>query len=73
MLASLILFTERKLTRVQEFGLGFWDGISGLVMQPIKGAQETGARGCVKGFGKGVAGVAFKPVAGKPPHPSPFD
>jgi hypothetical protein len=34
-------------------------------MQPVKGAQETGALGCIKGFGKGVAGVAFKPAAGK--------
>ncbi len=34
-------------------------------MQPVRGAQETGALGCIKGFGKGVAGVALKPSAGK--------
>lgn len=34
-------------------------------MQPVKGAQETGVLGGIKGFGKGVAGVAFKPAAGK--------
>jgi hypothetical protein len=41
-----------------------WDGVSGLVMQPVKGAQEAGALGCIKGVGKGIAGVAFKPAAG---------
>jgi hypothetical protein len=45
--------------------LGCWDGVSGLITQPIKGAQESGASGCVKGFGKGIAGVACKPAAGK--------
>ncbi|KAH8752353.1 hypothetical protein F5882DRAFT_231667, partial [Hyaloscypha sp. PMI_1271] len=48
----------------KEFGLGCWDGVSGLVMQPVKGAQETGVLGSMKGFGKGVAGLAFKPAAG---------
>ncbi len=57
------------MTKAQEFGLGCWDGITGLVTQPIKGAQENGALGCVKGFGKGIAGVACKPAAGKIPNP----
>ncbi|KAH8760052.1 hypothetical protein BGZ57DRAFT_932116 [Hyaloscypha finlandica] len=48
----------------KEFGLGCWDGVSGLVMQPVKGAQETGVLGSMKDFGKGVAGLAFKPAAG---------
>lgn len=36
-------------------------------MQPIRGAQETGPLGCVKGVGKGIMGVALKPTAGKFP------
>lgn len=45
------------------FGLGLYDGISGLVTQPVKGAQKEGAAGFVKGFGKGIGGVVFKPGA----------
>ncbi|KAK5171319.1 uncharacterized protein LTR77_004463 [Saxophila tyrrhenica] len=47
----------------KEFGLGLYDGISGLVTQPVKGAQKEGAAGFVKGFGKGIGGVVFKPAA----------
>jgi hypothetical protein len=61
------IFLASVLTKEQQFGLGCWDGITGLVTQPIKGAQETGALGCAKGFGKGIAGVACKPAAGKLP------
>ena len=49
----------------QGFGLGLWDGISGLVTQPIKGAQEDGFLGGLVGVGKGIGGAVFKPVAGK--------
>lgn len=49
----------------KEFGLGLYDGISGLVTQPIRGAQKEGAMGFLKGFGKGIGGVVFKPAAGK--------
>ncbi|KAI9820095.1 MAG: hypothetical protein M1832_003802 [Thelocarpon impressellum] len=47
----------------KEFGYGFFDGISGLVMQPIKGAKDEGAAGFVKGIGKGLGGVVLKPGA----------
>lgn len=46
------------------FGLGLYDGISGLVTQPVKGAQEGGVTGFVGGFFKGIGGVACKPAAG---------
>lgn len=49
----------------KEFGLGFYDGISGLVTQPLKGAQKEGAMGFLKGFGKGIGGIVLKPAAGK--------
>lgn len=46
------------------FGLGLWDGMSGLVTQPMKGAQEGGFMGGLVGFGKGLGGAVFKPAAG---------
>jgi hypothetical protein len=39
--------------------------MSGLVTQPMKGAQEGGFMGGLMGFGKGLGGAVFKPAAGK--------
>lgn len=44
--------------------LGLYDGITGLVTQPIKGAKEDGAAGFIKGFAKGIGGIALKGGAG---------
>ena len=44
----------------REFGFGFYDGITGLVTQPWRGAQESGASGFVKGLGKGIGGFPTK-------------
>ncbi|MCJ1314633.1 hypothetical protein MMC25_008315 [Agyrium rufum] len=52
---SLILY--------QEFGYGMYDGISGLVTQPMEGAKKEGFAGLIKGFGKGIGGVVLKPGA----------
>ena len=49
----------------KEFGLGLFDGITGLVTQPLRGAEKEGAAGLVKGFAKGIGGIIFKPAAGK--------
>lgn len=49
----------------KEFGYGLFDGISGLVTQPLRGAEKEGAGGLVKGFGKGIGGLITKPAAGK--------
>ena len=49
---------------MQEFGFGFYDGISGLVTQPLEGAKKAGLPGLIKGFGKGLGGVVLKPGAG---------
>jgi hypothetical protein len=49
----------------KEFGLGLYDGISGLVTQPLKGAEKEGAAGLVKGVGKGIGGIMTKPAAGE--------
>ncbi|KAG6092470.1 hypothetical protein E4U30_005397 [Claviceps sp. LM220 group G6] len=48
----------------KELGLGFFDGITGLVTQPIRGAGKDGASGFVKGIGKGIGGLVAKPAAG---------
>ena len=50
---------------MQEFGFGFYDGISGLVTQPLEGAKKEGIAGLIKGFGKGIGGVVLKPGAGE--------
>ncbi|KAH7142697.1 hypothetical protein B0J13DRAFT_636314 [Dactylonectria estremocensis] len=45
-------------------GYGVFDGITGLVIQPWKGAEKEGAQGLVKGIGKGIGGFLMKPAAG---------
>lgn len=48
----------------REFGYGFYDGITGLVTQPLAGAKKEGPVGFFKGAAKGFAGVVLKPGAG---------
>lgn len=48
----------------KNFGLGWYDGVTGLVTQPWKGAQKDGAVGFVKGIGKGMGGFVAKSGAG---------
>ncbi|KAF4121720.1 UDP:flavonoid glycosyltransferase YjiC, YdhE family [Geosmithia morbida] len=48
----------------KEFGFGLYDGISGLVTQPMRAAEKEGASGLIKGFGKGIGGLITKPAAG---------
>jgi UDP:flavonoid glycosyltransferase YjiC (YdhE family) len=47
----------------KEFGLGMYDGITGIVTQPWKGARKEGIGGFAKGFGKGIGGLVAKPSA----------
>ncbi len=49
---------------VQSLGMGVFRGVTGVVMDPIKGAQRAGVEGFIKGMGKGLAGVIAKPTAG---------
>ncbi|KAH6707834.1 hypothetical protein BKA61DRAFT_135073 [Leptodontidium sp. MPI-SDFR-AT-0119] len=46
------------------FGLGLYDGITGLVTQPMNGAKTGGVGGFFAGLGKGLGGVVCKPAAG---------
>ncbi|KAK3394744.1 hypothetical protein B0H63DRAFT_56790 [Podospora didyma] len=54
----------------QGLSQGFYDGIAGLVTQPIAGAREEGMMGFVKGMGKGIGGLILKPAAGACEVPS---
>jgi len=47
------------------FGFGLYDGITGLVTQPMNGAKKGGVGGFFAGMGKGLGGVVCKPAAGK--------
>lgn len=67
--------TVRRPTRVtgirsglkaagKEFVYGWYDGITGLVRLPIKGAKEEGICGAFAGFGMGLGGFVLKPLGG---------
>ncbi|XP_057687082.1 vacuolar protein sorting-associated protein 13A isoform X2 [Corythoichthys intestinalis] len=43
---------------------GFVSGITGIVTQPIAGAQREGAAGFFKGVGKGLVGAVARPTGG---------
>ncbi|KAK4935222.1 hypothetical protein LTR10_023684 [Elasticomyces elasticus] len=57
-------FKSGAMAAGKEFGFGLYDGVTGLVTQPWKGAQREGASGFAKGIGKGIGGFATKPSAG---------
>jgi len=38
--------------------------VTGIVLEPVKGARRDGARGGAIGLGKGMLGLVCKPVAG---------
>lgn len=46
------------------FGKSIAQGFSGLVTKPAEGARKQGAKGFVKGVGKGVVRLAASPVVG---------
>ncbi|KAF7898331.1 hypothetical protein EAF00_004777 [Botryotinia globosa] len=47
----------------KSFGYGFYDGITGIVTQPMQGAKKDGAVGFAKGLAKGTVGLITKPGA----------
>lgn len=49
---------------VLNLGNGVSQGITGLITQPIRGAEQDGVAGFFRGVGKGVLGVATKPAVG---------
>lgn len=66
--------TVRRPTRVtgirsglraarHEFAYGIYDGWTGLVRLPIRGARDDGVRGFVSGVGMGLTGFVLKDIA----------
>lgn len=58
-------FKSGMATAAREFGLGWYDGITGLVTQPYRGVKKHGAKGLPGAIGKGVGGLILKPSAGE--------
>jgi len=48
----------------QEFGMGLYEGIGGLVMDPYRGAKKEGGAGFLKGVGTGIAGLPLRVMGG---------
>lgn len=57
-------FLSGTKAAVTECGLGWYEGVTGLVTQPWNGAQKEGAVGFAKGVGKGLGGAFVHPLAG---------
>jgi len=55
---------EGILMGARDFGMGLVEGLGGIIMQPIKGGKKEGAKGVLKGIGKGLIGIGIKPVVG---------
>jgi len=49
---------------IKGFGISLFDGVTGIVTQPFKGAKEEGGAGFAKGIGKGITGLVVKPISG---------
>ena len=47
-----------------ELGEGILGGVSGLFVEPIRGAQTGGGTGFVAGLGRGLLGAVVKPAVG---------
>jgi len=55
---------EGLFSGAKSVGMGLVGGISGIITDPIKGAQKEGVGGFFKGTAKGLLGVVAKPTAG---------
>lgn len=47
----------------EEFAFGIYDGFTGVVTLPYKGARDNGAAGFVKGVGMGLTGFVLKDIS----------
>lgn len=45
-------------------GLGLLRGVSGVVLEPVRGAREDGVRGFFTGISRGITGLYVKPAVG---------
>ena len=55
---------EGVLVGAKEFGSNIYDGVTGVLSQPIRGFAQGGIVGGAAGLGKGVIGLAVKPMVG---------
>lgn len=55
---------EGVIQGAKEFSFGMYEGISGVMLEPYRGAIKDGAVGFVKGTVTGILGVPMKPAAG---------
>eukprot|EP01065_Artemidia_motanka_P020751 TRINITY_DN24798_c1_g1_i2.p1 TRINITY_DN24798_c1_g1~~TRINITY_DN24798_c1_g1_i2.p1 ORF type:complete len:4341 (+),score=992.28 TRINITY_DN24798_c1_g1_i2:62-13084(+) len=55
---------DTKLWLHEAAAKGVFDGVTGLVAQPWRGAQRDGAVGGLVGVGRGIVGIVAKPVSG---------
>ena len=55
---------EGLLFGAKDLGAGILEGVTGVVMEPIKGARQEGFAGFVKGLGLGMVGAVVKPAVG---------
>lgn len=53
------------LTYSQNFGTGFYEGITDIVTKPRDGAKKEGAVGFMKDVGKGSLNMVTKPGSGE--------
>jgi vacuolar protein sorting-associated protein 13A/C len=49
---------------LQALGYGVVTGVTGIVVDPVRGASQSGLLGAAKGLAGGVIGVVTKPTAG---------
>merc|ERR1711991_1281848 len=48
----------------RDFGLGIFRGVSGVFVEPVRGAKEDGVRGFFTGISRGTTGLYVKPAVG---------
>lgn len=49
---------------LKSLGRGVMGGVTGLFVDPFRGAQQGGVKGFAKGLGKGLLGLVAKPISG---------
>lgn len=53
------------LTFSKEFTQEFYDGVTGLILQPVHAVRQSGGKALIPGIGKGLGGAFFKPLTGR--------
>jgi len=48
----------------KELGSNLYDGVTGILSQPVRGYEEGGIGGAFAGVGRGIIGLAVKPMVG---------